>query len=369
MGGILDGVPRSLRLAAGVSLCLVLLAVGAWVALEVVQRLLLVLLPVAVALLLASVLARPTGWLRDHGAPTSLAAFVTVAGFVLCVAGVLAALAPFAADEASSLDLRVDEGLGEVTTWIEGRFDLESGTVDRRLEEARDQLGGGSALGGPLLSGVRLAVEIVAGALLALVLTFFFLRDGERLWRWCLGALPHDRRAAYDRAGRRAWAALRGYASGVTLVALLNGLLMGAALWLIGVPLVLPLAFLTFVCAFVPIAGAVFAGAVASLVALGTDGPTAALLVIGAAIVVEQIESNVYEPLIMSRCVELHPVVILVAVAAGGLLLGLVGAFIAVPIVAVAWQASRGLRDVPEAAARQARWRLPLARKAWRPAS
>jgi predicted PurR-regulated permease PerM len=369
MGGILEGVPRTLRVAAGVSLCLVVLAIGAWMALEVVQRLLLVLLPIVVALLLASVLARPTGWLRGHGLPASLAAFLTVAGFVACVAGVLAALAPFAADEAASLDLSVDEGLSEVTTWIEGRFDLDPGTVDRRIEEARSELGGGSALGGPLLSGVRLAVEIVAGALLALVLTFFFLRDGERLWGWCLAAIPHDRRPAYDRAGRRAWSALRGYASGVSLVALLNGLLMGAALWLIGVPLVLPLAFLTFVCAFVPIAGAVFAGAIAALVALGTDGPTAALLVIAAAIVVEQIESNVYEPLIMSRCVELHPVVILVAVAAGGLLLGLVGAFIAVPVVAVAWQAARGLRDRPEAAVRQARWRLPLARKAWRPAS
>ena len=368
MGGILDGVPRTLRLAAGVSLCLVLLAVGAWVALEVVQRLLLVLLPLVLALLLASVLARPTGWLRGRGVPASLAAFLAVAGFVLCVAGALAVLVPFAADEATSLDVSVDEGLNEVTTWIEARFDLEPGTVERRIEEARADLGG-SALGGPLLSGVRLAVEIAAGALLSLVLAFFFLRDGERLWGWCLGALPHDRRAAYDRAGRRAWASLRGYAGGVTLVALLNGLLMGVALWLIGTPLVLPLAFLTFLCAFVPIAGAVFAGAVASLVALGTEGPTAALLVIGAAIVVEQIESNVYEPLIMSRAVELHPVVILVAVAAGGLLLGLVGAFLAVPVVAVAWQASRGLRDIPEAAARQARWRLPPARKAWRPAS
>ena len=113
---------------------------------------------------------------------------------------------------------------------------------------------------GPLTRGLFMAIEIVAGALFALVLVFFFLRDGERMWSWFLGGLPAPRRIVADRAARRAWATLRGYAGGIVLIATLNALLIGACLWLIGVPLVLPLTLLTFVAAFVPIVGAVSAG-------------------------------------------------------------------------------------------------------------
>jgi len=352
MTSLLDGVPRPLRVAAGASACVILLILGAWLALEVVSRLLLILLPIIIALLLTSVLSWPNARLRRVGVPPGLAAAIVLLGALAIFVGVIALLTPVAVDDASSLDLRVTEGLEDVTGWLESRFGMEAGELDRRIQDARGSISG-SALTGPLTRGVFMAIEIVAGALLALVLVFFFLRDGERMWGWFVHTLSAPHRVVVDRAGRRAWATLRSYAGGIVLIAALNALMIGVALWLIGVPLVLPLTLLTFVAAFVPIVGAVSAGFAAAMVALAAEGPMSALLVIGAAIVVEQIESNVWEPLIMSRAVELHPVVILVAVATGGILLGLVGAFLAVPAVAVTWQAFRGVRGLPDNAGRR----------------
>jgi predicted PurR-regulated permease PerM len=170
------------------------------------------------------------------------------------------------------------------------------------------------------------------------VLLFFLLKDGRPLWRWLLRRVPESSRPAAAEAGRNGWRTLTAYSRGTVAIAAIDAIGIGLALLLLGVPLALPLAMITFLGGFVPIIGATVAGSVAVLVALAAKGPTTALLALAAVIAVQQIEGNLLEPLIMKRQVQLHPVVVLVAVTAGTLIGGIAGAFVSVPITAVVYR-------------------------------
>jgi predicted PurR-regulated permease PerM len=175
------------------------------------------------------------------------------------------------------------------------------------------------------------------------VLLFFLLKDGPMGWSWFLGAFGDRDRA--DRAGRAGWRTLSGYVRGIVVIAAIDAIGIGVALALIGVPLAVPLALLTFFACFVPILGATLAGALCVLVALAANGLTDALLVLAAVIIVQQAEGNLLEPLIMGRAVRLHPAVILLAVAAGTLIAGVSGALLATPVVAVAYRMVLAARE------------------------
>jgi putative heme transporter len=188
-------------------------------------------------------------------------------------------------------------------------------------------------------------VEVLAGIALAIVTLFFLLRDGPTIWAWCRRLFPPQARTDVERIGERAWTTIGGYLQGVSIVAAVDAVLIGLALWLLGVPLVLPLALLTFVGGFFPIVGAFTAGFAAAMVALVTNGLTTALLVIAATIVVQQLEGNVLQPLVVGGAVELHPLAVILAVAAGGILWGIAGAFLAVPLAAVVNQGATHLAN------------------------
>jgi putative heme transporter len=181
-----------------------------------------------------------------------------------------------------------------------------------------------------------LALELLVGTLLALFLLFFFLKDGDRIWAWLVGLFPRRARADVDAIGHRNWAVLGGYLRGVAIVALVDAVLIGAALAALGIPFVLPLALLTFLGGFFPIIGANLAGFAAVMVALVSDGLLAALIVAAVVLVVQQLEGHLLQPLIVGRSVKLHPIAILLALTAGGVLWGIPGAFCAVPLTAVA---------------------------------
>ena len=188
-----------------------------------------------------------------------------------------------------------------------------------------------------------IVVELFAGLALAVFCALFFLHSGERLWGWVLGQLP-VRRARWDAAGRAGWTAFAGYTRGVVLVAVSNATFVGIALHLLKVPLALPLSLLVLLGAFVPLIGAPIAMWIATLVALAGRGPLTALAVLVLIVVIGQIEGHVLHPLIMSRAVKLHPVVVAVSVASGTVLAGIIGAVVAVPMVAVAWATFAQLR-------------------------
>jgi putative heme transporter len=332
-----EGVPRTLRIAANIAWRLLLVGAALVVVAIVVARLRLVFLPVVAALFLATVLAPPTRELKEHGLPDAAAAIivllVSIATLVLLGWGIALPVT----DEFGDLDTGVRDGVDRVGDWlVEGPLGLEQEQIDRWIDRAeaelRDQSG---VIAGGVVTGTLLVVEVIAGGLLTLVLLFFFLKDGERMWAWGVALVPEERRGDVHEMGVRAWMTLSAYLRGVAAVGLIDAVFIGLALWLLGVPLVLPLAVLTFFGGFFPIVGATLAGFAAVMVALVSNGLVTALLVLGAVLLVQQLEGNLLQPVIVGRSVKLHPVVVLLALVAGGVVWGLIGAFIAVPLTAV----------------------------------
>ena len=199
------------------------------------------------------------------------------------------------------------------------------------------------------LTTAATVLEMVTGLALALFALIFFLYDGRKIWRFLLRALPAGpNRERIDVAGDRAFASLVGYTRGTVLVAVVDGVAIGLGLWIVGVPLALPLAALTFLAAFIPTVGAVVSGALAVLVALVTLGPIQALIILGVVIGVQQLEGNVLQPLLLGRAVQLHPLAVTLAVAAGIVVAGIIGALLAVPLLAVVTSAVRSLSATAE---------------------
>jgi putative heme transporter len=186
-----------------------------------------------------------------------------------------------------------------------------------------------------VLSGAMTFGQILASALLTVVLVFFFVKDGQRIWDWTARLFPASVRGRVHEAGESSWAVLGAYMRGVVLVATFDAVFIGLGMALVGMPLVLPLAVLTFLAAFVPIVGAFVAGAAAVLIALVSNGFVAALIVLGIVLLVQQLEGNVLYPLILKRTMEMHPVATLLAVSTGGVLAGIIGALVAIPLTAM----------------------------------
>lgn len=330
-------VPELLERAAGIAWRVLVVAAAVALLALVLAELRLVVIPIAVALLFSSVLARPVRHLRRRGVPAAAAATSVLLGALAAVAGVLALIAVPVWRELDTLDLSVRGGVERIGDWlVEGPLHLAEADVDRIIDRSFDQLRthGDSIADGVVSSGL-VALELVAGAILALVLLFFVLKDGDRIWAATVGLLPESRRADAEAIGARTWAALGAYLGGVATVALVDALFIGLGLYLIGVPLVLPLAVLTFLGGFVPIVGAATAGFAAAMVALVSEGPVGALLVVAVVIAVQQLEGHLLQPLIVGRRVHLHPLAVIVAVAIGGIVWGVPGVFLAVPVTVV----------------------------------
>lgn len=338
---------RRLQRVGEICLWLLIIAVAVIAAFWAAGRLRVVILPVGLALVLATFLHPPTVALRRRGLPDGLAALAVLVAALGGIAGLVAVLAPQTIDEFGELDTGVLGGIEEIQRWlIEGPLDLSQDQVDRAVTQVEEQLReSAGVLAHGALTGALLVVEAIAAAVLAIVVLFFFLKDGERIWDWLCGLAPPHRREDMREIGDRSWTALAGFLRGQALVALFDAVFIGIALVLIGVPLVLPLVVLTFFAAFVPIVGAVTAGAAAVLVALVFEGFVPALLVLGAVIAVQQIESNIFEPVVVGKTVKLHPLAILLAVALGLAIAGILGALVATPIVAVGGAVLTFLRE------------------------
>jgi len=297
----------------------------------------LAVLPVFIALLVATILTPPARALTRRGLHPALATTVVFLGSLLLVVGVVGVLVPPVTEQVGDLGRQVRAGVEQVGEYIaNGPFGLNEAQVDDAIDQAeqrfQDSLG---LLAGGVVSGALLAVELIAGLLITLVLIFFFVKDGPQLWGWIVERFPPRTRERVEVIGDRVWRVAGAYVRGLAVVATVDAVFIGLALTLIGVPLVLPLAALTFFAAFIPLVGAVTAGAAAALVALVSEGVVDALLVVAAVTLVQQIEGDLLYPVVVGRTVRLHPVVILLAVTVGAVLGGIIGAFIAVPLVAI----------------------------------
>ena len=332
-----DAVPRGLATASAVTVRLVIVLGGLWLLGLVVTRMLVVVLPVVIAVLLATLFVPPTRALERRGWRPSLAAVTTVGSGLIIVGATLSLVIPAFVAEVGNLGATVEEGVRQLGSSLAGTpFGLTERQIDNSIDRAVDDLSGsGGQVAKGVISGALLATQWAAAGVLAIFLTFFLVKDGRGMWRWVTSLLGPGRRPTANEVGLRAWEVLTAYVHGVMLVATVDAVLIGIVLLALGIPLALPLIVLTFLAAFFPIVGAVTAGAAATLVALVTDGIGAALVVLVAIVVIQQLEGNVLYPVVVGRQLNLHPVAMLLALAIGGVVAGIAGAFLAVPTAAV----------------------------------
>ncbi|WP_181698150.1 AI-2E family transporter [Nocardia sp. GTS18] len=319
------------------ALCIVAIAAGAWVLGTIVARLWVVLLPVALAVVVTTILWPATRWLTAHGLRPALAATITLVSFLALVAGVIALIVPSVADQAPELADKSTAGVNQVRDWIQGpplnirdeQLDSAVDAIVSRLQSSGTQIANG------VFTGVSTATSVLIAVFLVLVLVFFFLKDGPRLLPWMNLVCGNRSGRHLEAVLERVWGTLGGFIRTQAIVSFVDAVLIGAALFILDVPLALVLSVITFVGGFIPMVGAFVAGALAVLVALVGNGFTTALIVLGVVIAVQQLEGNVLQPVLQSRSMELHPVIVLLAVTAGGSLYGITGAFLAVPVVAM----------------------------------
>lgn len=268
---------------------------------------------------------------------------VTLVGFII---------APPFAEQVGELGSSLEEAVEEGENWlIEGPLGLTEQQVGDYVDRAGDQLrenSGGIASG--VLGGALVVLEVLGAALVALVATFFLLRDGPSIWGWFVSLFSPRVRESLNEVGHRCWDVVGGYMRGVAVVATVDAVLIGAALAILGVPAALPLAVLTFFGAFIPFVGAIVAGGLAALVALVANGPEVALIVVLVIVVIQQLEGDLLYPLVVGRNVQLHPLVTLLAIVAGGTLGGILGAMVAIPISAAIGQVIQYSREKRAAA-------------------
>ena len=331
-------VPRLLALGAELSWRFLVCVAAIAVVVFAITKVSFAFVPVVVALLLATLLTPPARWLQRQGAPPALATAAVFFCALVGVAALIALLAPQVSGEFGTLADRVREGADKVGVYLaDSPLNLDEREVQREIDQLDDRLTQNSGqITSGVLSGALMLGELLAGLILTLVILFFFVKDGPNLWGWVVSLFPKSRREAVRVAGDEAWSVLAAYTRGLVFVAVVDAVGIGLALVLIGVPLVIPLALITFFMAFIPIIGSIISGVAAALVALVAGGPVDALLVIGATLVVQQLEGNVLYPLIVGRTLSIHPLVVLLAVTIGGLTAGIVGAAIAVPVAVTA---------------------------------
>ena len=326
-------VPAALDRAAGWSWRLLVCVLAIAAVLALLWYLRIIVLPTIVALTLAPALMPVVRLVRQRvGAHRPAAALALIVGLVV-VAGLLTVVAMSVVSQYDELAEAVRRGASEITAWLEGEpFNISRERV-RNFDSSLGEVWDGTST--YLAAGLSAGASLLTGLILAVAMLYFVLRDGADLWRRVLRRFPPDRAPAVDRAGRRAWKVLDGYIRGTALIAAIDATLIGIGIWLLGVPLALPLAVLVFLGGFVPFVGATLSGLVAVLVAFADEGWEIALVTLAIVIGVQLVEGNFLQPIIQSRTVDLHAAVILLAVAAGGSLFGILGAYLAVPVTAV----------------------------------
>ncbi|MEE9096157.1 AI-2E family transporter [Arthrobacter nitrophenolicus] len=334
MSGLwLDGLGRASIRAVQTLTVLAL----AWVVVVAVTRVPLVTIPVLIALILASAMAPVVRWLSMHGWPRALAVLSSFLVIVAVASGVVGGIITLVRKQASVLAARAEAGIGQLQQFITtGPVSLTSAQIDAARSEFQKFLAGGT-LGADALTGLRTAGEIIAGSILTAVILFFFLKDGEKIRSFLFGFLPGSRQGKAHLAAERSIVVLGGYVRGTLIIAAIDAVIILVGLLILQVPLAVPLAAVVFLGGFIPIIGATSAGSLAVLVALVENGPVPALIVLVLLVAANQFEHHILQPLFMGRVLRIHGLVIILALAAGATLAGVIGALLAVPLAAVGW--------------------------------
>jgi len=334
-------VPGWLERAAGWAWRLLILGVLIYLTFRVVGVLRLVVLPCVAALLLTALLQPLTQRLRQAGLPALAATWCTFLAALMVVAGVVVLAATRTSADYQRLVTDVGSTSDDLQRWLAGSpFHLHRAGLEQlsnRLLTFLKQHQ--SEVAGTVVSGGRIFLEVVAGLVLMLFVTFFLLKDGERIWAWLTSFFGDEARARTRGAGAAAWQALTWYVRGTVAVAAIHAVVIGTTLWIMGVPLLVPLVILVFLAAFVPLVGILVAGTLAVAVTLATRGWVAALVLVAIFILENQLEGHLLQPLVVGRLVRFHPLAIILVLAVGGVAGGIAGAVVAVPLAVAIFRA------------------------------
>lgn len=344
-----DNSPQWLKTAAGYSWRILVVGAIVYILAVVAGMLQFVFVALFGAIVMTAVL-RPMVDFLSKILPRWLALIIAFIGATLTVLGLLVFIGVSIASQAQELGQKFTEGITEIGSWLEkGPIPISGDDITEALRSARDWIfdNRGDILNQALNSAGAVAQTFV-GLALAVFCAIFFIHSGKSMWGWFLSQLPRRVRDRWEIGGEAAWDTFAGYTRGIFIISATNGFFAAIALWILQVPLALPLGLLVFIGTFIPLIGSPVAMAIATVVALAARGPIIALVSMGLIILIGQLEGNVLQPLVMGKQVSLHPVVVAVVVAAGTILAGVVGAIVAVPIVAVIWAVYSRLRSSDE---------------------
>jgi predicted PurR-regulated permease PerM len=332
-----DGVPGGLRTAASWAWRAAVVALVLWGVVWVAAFMAVVVVPVLVALLLAALLQPGAAALVRHGWPRALAALAMLVVGLGVVSGIITLVVNQFVAGFSDLADQVTQGIARIQTFVVRTLPITRNQLEQAVADLQDRFveNQGTLATGALTTAATVG-EVFTGIVLALFTLFFFLKDGRSIWLWLVGLFPRDARAYVDEAGRRSWRTLISYVRATVVVALVDAIGIGVGLAILRTPLIIPLAALVFLGAFIPIIGSFLAGTVAVMVALVSQGPVEALIALAIVIGVMQLEGHVLQPLLLGRAVRVHPLAVVLSIGAGLIIAGIFGALIAVPMVACA---------------------------------
>lgn len=311
-----------------------------------------VVIPILLALIFASTFAPVTSWLTRHRVPSALIAVILLLGILAILGGVGWLIYWAVQAQWEDLSAQAQDGFTQVVQWANS---LPFIPDESQLLEWRDGILDfvtSAQFGSGALAGVGVVTSFITGLVLMVVILFFFLKDGPKIWYFLLRPFTGEPRKRAERIGVKTVETLGSYVRGTASVAAVDAIGIGVGLAILQVPLALPLGVLVFILAFIPIVGATVAGILAALVALVANGPINAVAVVAVVVAVNQLEGNFLQPVLMGRSLKLHSLVILLALTIGTVLSGILGAVLAVPIAAVAW----GAIQVWDGADRPAKW-------------
>jgi predicted PurR-regulated permease PerM len=329
-------VPPAIRAAASWSWRMLLIGAFVAAAFWLLTLLKTIVIPVAVALLLTIMLTPVRRFLNERlRVPRGLSAGLSLIGLIVVVAGLITLAGQSIANGFADLRTQAISGFNELWTQLSVTFGLEN-ELRSYSQDILDQLETQqSAIVSGVFGAAATAGSVLVGALIALFCTFFFLHDPRGIWGWLVGLLPQSSRERVNQAGRRGAVTLAAYTRTQILVAAVDAVGIGIGAVFFVPSLALPISILVFVGSFVPVVGAIVTGVIAVVVVLVSNGWVAALIMLGVVLLVQQIESHALQPFLMGQAVSLHPVAVILAVAAGSYAAGIVGALFAVPLAAV----------------------------------
>lgn len=330
-----EDVPRGMRIAGAYAWRLLALAGVIAIVIFLVMQLSLLVIPLFVGVLLAALLGPFVGWMRRRRVPNGLAATIGLLTLLGVISGLVWLVVSQIRSGLPGLQERSMDRFDELLEWASTTFGLSQAEIRASIDELFGQfdLTDDWFVNGALSIGSTTA-EILTGAVLALFALLFFLLDGRGIWLFVVGLFPRTARDAVDGAASAGWRTVTEFAKVQIFVAFVDAVGIGLGAVILQLPLALPIAVAVFLGSFVPIVGAIVTGSLAVIVALVYYGPVTALIMLGIVLLVQQIEGNVLQPLVMGTAIKLHPLAVVLAVAAGGFLAGIPGTLFAVPIVA-----------------------------------